>query len=55
MSERILVADDEKEIRELVEIYLKSEGFHIDTVSNGEEAVKAVKEKDRKKTERKYK
>lgn len=46
MSERILVADDEKEIRELVEIYLKSEGFHIDTVSNGEEAVKAVKEKD---------
>lgn len=46
MNQRILVADDEKEIRELVEIYLKSEGFQIDTVSNGEEAVKAVKEKD---------
>ena len=46
MNQRILVADDEKEIRDLVEIYLKSEGFQIDTVSNGEEAVKAVNEKD---------
>ena len=46
MNQRILVADDEKEIRDLVEIYLKSEGFQIDTVLNGEEAVKAVKEKD---------
>ncbi len=46
MNRRILVADDDKEIRDLVEIYLKSEGFQIDTVSNGEEAMKAVNEKD---------
>ncbi|HCW54798.1 MAG TPA: DNA-binding response regulator [Clostridium sp.] len=45
MTHRILVADDDKEIRELVEIYLKAEGFTIDTVSNGEEALEAIKEK----------
>lgn len=46
MKKRILVADDEKEIRDLVEIYLEAEGFNIDTVSNGEEALKAVNEKE---------
>jgi two-component system, OmpR family, response regulator VanR len=46
MSQKILVADDEKEIRDLVEIYLQSEGFYIDKVSNGEEALQAINEKD---------
>lgn len=46
MKKRILVADDEKEIRDLVEIYLEAEGFNVDTVSNGEEAVKVVNEKE---------
>lgn len=44
MNQRILVADDEKEIRDLVEIYLKAEGFFIDKVSNGEEVLQAVKQ-----------
>lgn len=46
MKQRILVADDDKDIRDLVEIYLQSEELEIDKVSNGEEAVKAVKEKE---------
>lgn len=46
MSHKILVADDEKEIRDLVEIYLQSEGFYIDKVSNGAEVLQAISEKD---------
>lgn len=46
MSQRILLADDDKEISDLVEIYLQSEGFYIDKVSNGEDAIKAIKQKD---------
>ena len=42
----ILVVDDEKEIRELVEIYLTNEGYKVFTVENGIEALKIVKEKD---------
>ena len=32
----ILFADDEKEIRELVSKYLRSEGYHVDTAQDGE-------------------
>lgn len=46
MTGKILVADDEKEIRDLIEIYLQSEGYYIDKVSNGEEALEIIKEKD---------
>ncbi len=46
MNQRILVADDEKEIRDLVKIYLQAEGFSIDTVADGEEALQSIKEKD---------
>ena len=46
MAQKILVADDEKEIRDLVEIYLQSEGFYIDKVSNGEEVLQAIEKKD---------
>lgn len=46
MNKRILIADDEKEIRDLVEIYLQAEGLQIDKVSNGKEVLKAIKEKD---------
>ncbi|MGL5379462.1 response regulator transcription factor [Clostridium sp.] len=41
--ERILVVDDEKEIRDLVEIYLKSEGFETLKAENGEEALLLLK------------
>lgn len=35
----ILFADDEKEIRELIEKYLTGEGYLVDTVSDGETAI----------------
>lgn len=42
----ILVVDDEKEIRELVEIYLKNEGYNVFTAENGINALKIIKDKD---------
>lgn len=36
---RILIADDEKEIRELVKKYLERETYSVDTAVNGEEAL----------------
>lgn len=38
-SERILIVDDEKEIRDLVDIYLKGEGYETLKAENGEEAL----------------
>ncbi|WP_066890016.1 response regulator transcription factor [Clostridium nigeriense] len=46
MSKKILIADDDNEIRDLVEIYLQTEGFYIDKVSNGEEVLEAISKKD---------
>lgn len=37
-SKRILVAEDEPEIRQLLVLHLKREGFAVDEVSDGEEA-----------------
>ena len=34
---RILVVDDEKEIRDIITSLLKSEGYEVEKVSNGEE------------------
>ncbi|MGN0143423.1 MAG: response regulator [Clostridium sp.] len=42
----ILIVDDEKEIRDLVEIYLKSEGYNTIQAADGLEAVDAVKNND---------
>jgi signal transduction histidine kinase/DNA-binding response OmpR family regulator len=39
---RILVMDDEAGIREVLHLILKREGFHVDVVSRGEDAVAAV-------------
>lgn len=39
MAVKILVADDEPNIREVVELYLKQEGFTVFTASDGREAV----------------
>lgn len=41
-SGRILIVDDEKEIRDLVEIYLKSEGYETIKACDGEEALKVL-------------
>ena len=40
MSKRILLVEDDESISEMVEKYLRSEGFIITTVNNGEAAVK---------------
>lgn len=41
-NERILIVDDEKEIRDLIEIYLKGEGYKTIKAENGEEALKIL-------------
>ncbi len=42
--DKILIVDDEKEIRDLVEIYLKSEGYETLKCNDGEEALKVINE-----------
>ncbi len=44
MSERILVVDDEKNICELLRLYLEKEGFEVIVAGDGSEAVKKVRE-----------
>ncbi|MBI5663748.1 MAG: sigma-54-dependent Fis family transcriptional regulator, partial [Nitrospirae bacterium] len=39
----ILVVDDEKSMREILEIFLKSEGYGVSVAENGEKAIEAVK------------
>lgn len=43
MNETILVVDDEKEIADLVEIYLINEGYNVKKFYNGTEALECVK------------
>lgn len=45
-NKTILIVDDEKEIRDLVEIYLKSEGYITVKACNGEEALDVIRDKD---------
>ena len=44
MAERILVVDDEKEIADLLEIYLKNEGYEVYKCYNGTEALHCVEQ-----------
>ena len=44
-KDKILVADDEKSMREFLEIMLKKEGYKVTLASNGEEVMKLI-EKD---------
>ncbi len=44
MNEIILVADDEKEIADLLELYLKNEGFTVAKFYNGTEALRYIEE-----------
>ncbi|HSP48118.1 MAG TPA: response regulator transcription factor [Clostridiaceae bacterium] len=41
-KQTILIVDDEKEIRELIEIYLTNEGYHTLKATNGEEALEVL-------------
>lgn len=45
-QETILLVDDEQEILDLLEIYLKNEGFVLLRASNGEEALEVLKQKE---------
>lgn len=46
MKETILVVDDEKEIRNLIGIYLENEGFEVIKASNGFEALIILENKE---------
>ena len=46
MNNKILVVDDEKNIRTTLSTYLKSSGFEVELASDGEEALKKIKESD---------
>jgi two-component system, OmpR family, response regulator VanR len=41
-KELILVVDDDKDIRDLIEIYLKNEGYIVKTAADGIEAVESI-------------
>ncbi len=45
-KETILIVDDEKEIRDLVNIYLRNEGFNTILAENGLEALEILKTKE---------
>ena len=42
MAERILVVDDEKEIADLIEVYLKNDGYTVYKAYNGNEALRYI-------------
>jgi DNA-binding response OmpR family regulator len=42
MAQRLLYADDEESLRELVKSHLSLEGFDVETVSDGKEAVEIL-------------
>ena len=39
MGNRILVVDDEKEIADVIELYLKNEGFEVEKFYTGKDAL----------------
>lgn len=46
MAEKVLVVDDEKEIADLIEVYLKNDGYIVYKSYNGTEALKYVESAD---------
>lgn len=46
MNENILIVDDEKEIADLIEVYLKNEGFTVYKFYTGKEALECIESKD---------
>jgi DNA-binding response OmpR family regulator len=46
MNNKILVVDDEKNIRTTLSTFLTSSGFEVELASDGEEALKKIKESD---------
>ena len=46
MSDLFYIADDEKNIRELVKCFLENQGYEVETFSNGDDLFKRYKEKN---------
>ena len=46
MSEKILVVDDEREIADLIEVYLKNDGYTVYKYYNGTEALQCIGERE---------
>ena len=46
MADRILVVDDEKEIADLIELYLTNEGYEVIKCYNGTDALDAIENED---------
>ncbi|MBI4825834.1 MAG: response regulator transcription factor [Nitrospirae bacterium] len=44
MKEKILVVEDEKDIQELIAYYLKKEGFDVTASSDGEDALRLIRQ-----------
>ena len=42
MSQHVLVVDDDAHIRSIVQQILQSEGYHVSTASNGQEALDRI-------------
>ncbi len=42
MNENILIVDDEKEIADLIEVYLKNDGYTVHTFYNGTDALNCI-------------
>lgn len=45
MKEQILIVDDEKEIADLLEVYLKNDGFEVHKFYSGREAMDCIHNK----------
>ena len=43
MKKRILVVDDEKDVRDYLQTALEDAGFEVETATNGAEALEAVR------------
>ena len=44
MNENILIVDDEKEIADLIEVYLRNDGYTVYKFYNGMDALKCIEE-----------
>ena len=44
MAEKILVVDDEKEIADLLEVYLKNDGYTVYKFYSGADALRCIEE-----------
>ena len=44
MNEKILVVDDERELADLLEVYLQNDGYRVSKFYNGTDAIKCIEE-----------